>query len=140
MAIDKLIRFYQTLTPASLGHIADIYSDDVYFKDPFNEVLGLDAVTHIFAHMFEQVDDPRFLVTEVIVDGSGAMLVWTFTFAPRSWGKGKVQTIRGASHVRLNTDGRVNYHRDYWDAAEELYMKLPLIGGLLRFLRRMARS
>ena len=29
----------------------------------------------------------------------------------------------------------VNYHRDYWDAAEELYMNLPLLGGLLRYLR-----
>ena len=31
----------------------------------------------------------------------------------------------------------VNYHRDYWDAAEELYMKLPAIGSLMRGLRKM---
>jgi len=30
----------------------------------------------------------------------------------------------------------VTYHRDYWDTAEELYAKLPLLGGLMRLLRR----
>jgi hypothetical protein len=32
----------------------------------------------------------------------------------------------------------VAYHRDYWDAAEELYEKLPVLGGLMRFLKRRA--
>jgi len=27
-------------------------------------------------------------------------------------------------------------HRDYWDAAEELYEHLPLVGSLLRWLKR----
>jgi hypothetical protein len=38
--------------------------------------------------------------------------------------------------VRFAADGRVGWHRDYWDAAEELYEKLPLIGSLMRLLRR----
>jgi hypothetical protein len=35
-------------------------------------------------------------------------------------------------------DGRVIRHRDYWDAAQELYEKMPVIGGLMRWLRRRA--
>jgi len=30
----------------------------------------------------------------------------------------------------------VTLHRDYWDAANELYAQLPLIGALMRWLRR----
>jgi hypothetical protein len=48
------------------------------------------------------------------------------------------QCIRGATHICFATDGRVTMHRDYWDAAEELYEKLPLLGGLMRFLKRAA--
>ena len=29
-------------------------------------------------------------------------------------------------------------HRDYWDAAEELYEKLPLLGALMRWLKSAA--
>jgi steroid delta-isomerase len=44
--------------------------------------------------------------------------------------------VRGATHLRFNGRGKVVYHRDYWDAAEELYAKLPLLGALMRWLRR----
>jgi steroid delta-isomerase len=40
----------------------------------------------------------------------------------------------------LNDDGRIAQHRDYWDAAEELYEKLPVIGGLMRWMRRRGQS
>jgi hypothetical protein len=36
--------------------------------------------------------------------------------------------MRGVSHLRSIADGKVNFHRDYWDTGEELYMKLPAIG------------
>ena len=43
-------------------------------------------------------------------------------------------------HLRFDGAGRVTLHRDYWDAAEELYAKLPLLGCLMRGLARMARA
>ena len=48
------------------------------------------------------------------------------------------QFIHGASHRRFATDGRVVYHRGYWDVAEELYEKLPVLGILMRWLKRQA--
>ena len=50
------------------------------------------------------------------------------------------QCIRGATLVRFDTQGRVTLHRDYWDAAEELYEKLPLLGTLMRWLRKAASA
>jgi steroid Delta-isomerase len=32
----------------------------------------------------------------------------------------------------------VKYHRDYWDAAGELYEQLPWVGALMRFLKKRA--
>ena len=43
---------------------------------------------------------------------------------------------RPGSHLRFAADGRIAYHRDYWDAAEEVYEKVPLLGGLLRRIKR----
>ncbi len=51
-----------------------------------------------------------------------------------------LQTIHGGSHLRLAADGRIAEHRDYWDAAEELYEKLPGVRALMRWLKRRARS
>lgn len=129
MNLDALTRFYEELTPASLERFQEFYTEDAFFKDPFNEVRGVDAIRRIFVHMFERVEAPRFVVTERLFDDNSAMLVWEFRY-------GKGQRIRGVSHLRCADDGRVAYHRDYWDAAEELYARLPVVGGLMRWLQR----
>lgn len=137
MKLDALIDFYHTLTPETVGRFAEFYADDAWFKDPFNEVRGLPAIERIFRHMFTQVGEPRFVVTETVSDAGGAMLVWEFSFRVRLWGKGETQLMRGVSHLKFDAAGKVSQHRDYWDTGEELYMKLPLMGGLWRGLRRM---
>lgn len=136
MNLDALVDFYQTLTPASIDRFGDFYAEDAYFKDPFNEVRGLKPICRIFEHMFAQVSEPRFVVTERVVDGSGAVLVWEFFFRLRLFGRGETLVMRGVSHLKFAADGRVAFHRDYWDTAEELYMKLPALGTLMRGLRR----
>jgi steroid Delta-isomerase len=136
MNIEPLIKFYDEFSPASVARFPEFYSADAYFKDPFNEVRGIEAIQRIFSHMFKQVDEPRFSVSERVVDAHGAMLVWTFSFRVKRRGKGQAQIMRGASHLKFDAAGKVNYHRDYWDTGEELYMKLPLLGSLIRALRR----
>lgn len=136
MNLDPLIDFYNKFSPASVERFAEFYSADAYFKDPFNEVRGIAAIQRIFRHMFEQVGEPRFVVTERVADAQGAMLVWEFNFRVRLLGRGQAMVMRGVSHLRFDAEGKVNYHRDYWDTGEELYMKLPGLGTLMRGLRR----
>jgi steroid Delta-isomerase len=45
-----------------------------------------------------------------------------------------------ATHLRFAADGRIVYHRDYWDAAEEPYAKLPVLGAVVRALQRRGRA
>lgn len=137
-SLQTLIGFFETMDRAALDQLAQIYTDDVFFKDPFNEVRGLAAVTHIFSHMFEQVDHPRFVVTDRLLQGDQAFLTWDFLFRMKRFSS-EEQCIRGATHLRFTADGRANFHRDYWDAAEELYEKLPLLGTIMRGLKQLAR-
>ena len=136
-AIARVRAFFESISPQALLRIDEIYAADAYFKDPFNEVRGIEPIRRIFTHMFEQVDSPRFVVREVVAEGGSAFLTWDFLFRARRLGEGE-QAIHGASHLRFDADGRVNYHRDYWDAAEELYEKIPLLGGLMRAVKRRA--
>jgi steroid delta-isomerase len=133
--IEDIVRYFETLTPASLGDMARIYVDDAYFKDPFNEVKRLEDIRAIFERMFDALAEPRFTIVNRVVEGEQVMLEWDFTFRIRRWKPATMQLVHGVSHLRLAADGRIAYHRDYWDTAEELYSKLPLIGGLMRFLR-----
>lgn len=130
--LTALVDWYETLTPETLGRVGEFYAANAWFKDPFNEVSGLDGIKHVFAHMFATLRAPRFRITGRIADESGAFLAWEFRF-----GAGRREyEVRGATHLKWNGRGKIVYHRDYWDTAEELYAKVPLLGGLMRLLRR----
>ncbi|MET3118230.1 steroid delta-isomerase [Undibacterium sp. GrIS 1.8] len=138
-ALEKLIVFFETLTPDSSQQISAIYAEKAYFKDPFNEVQDVAAIIKIFSHMFSQVNQPRFKVHTHILQGNEAFISWDFLFTMKRFSS-ELQRIKGATHLRFLEDGRVSYHRDYWDAAEELYEKLPILGSLMRALKRAARN
>lgn len=136
VTVSELKQYFETLTLESVGQMERFYTPDAYFRDPFNEVSGLDKVKPIFAHMFEALHEPRFVILEQVLQGDRVVLTWDFTFRIKNYKPEVTQCIHGLSLLRLASDGRVAWHRDYWDAAGELYEKLPLIGGLMRWLKR----
>jgi ketosteroid isomerase-like protein len=142
-ALARVVRFFEQLKPEDLTQLAALYCHDAHFKDPFNEVTGVPAIQAIFEHMFETLHAPRFVITQCVQQGAQCCVTWDFSFEFRNFARGTPQTIRGASHLVLREEHgtwRVGVHRDYWDAAEELYEKLPAVGALMRWLKRRANT
>ena len=139
-AVDRLCAYFETISPQSVARIGEFYTANARFKDPFNEVHGIPAIEQVFAHMFESLHGPRFVVTGRIVDGSQCFLVWEFRFRFKRFDTSTEQVVHGGSHLVLTTDGLISDHRDYWDAAEELYEKLPVVGSFMRWLKQRANS
>jgi steroid Delta-isomerase len=137
--VARVVDLFESISPAALPRLGEIYAAEATFKDPFNEVRGLPAIEAVFAHMFVALDAPRFVVHEAVVQGDQCFVVWDFLFRMKRWREGE-QRVRGASHLRFDASGRIAMHRDYWDAAEELYEKLPAIGALMRWLKRRAAT
>lgn len=139
-AVHRLVQFYEALTPVHLSRLDAYYAADAYFKDPFNEVRGVLAIRCIFEHMFTSLQEPHFVITQQLVQDHRAFLEWEFRFRLSRWRPEVEQCIRGASFLSFDAQGLVSHHRDYWDAAEELYEKLPVLGVLMRWLRRNAST
>lgn len=140
--LQALIDWFEHLSPATVDRVPDFYAANAEFKDPFNEVRGTEAIARIFRHMFTQVDAPRFVIgSRFGGEGGedGVMLLWDFHFRTKGRRPQAIR-VRGASHLRFDDAGKVVLHRDYWDAAEDLYAKLPLLGALMRLLRRIGRA
>ncbi|MBP9680273.1 MAG: nuclear transport factor 2 family protein [Bacteriovorax sp.] len=127
----SLIEWYKNLTLAELDLISNFYAVDVFFKDPFNEIVGLERVKRIFIHMFETLENPKFIFIDTIENENEAFLTWDFTFLV----KGKSYKIHGSSHLKFNENKKIIYHRDYWDVGEELFLKIPLLKTFYHFFR-----
>ncbi|MCB2108267.1 MAG: nuclear transport factor 2 family protein [Rhodobacteraceae bacterium] len=126
------VAFYESLTPETVANLGNVVTDDVRFKDPFNDVRGRGAYAAILSHMFKAVPDISFKVSHVAIDGEVCFLRW------RSEGtlSGGPWIVDGMSELRFAPDGRVREHIDHWDAAAQFYERLPILGALIRFIRR----
>jgi steroid Delta-isomerase len=140
IATQRLAQWFEQLSPALVATLPEYYATDASFKDPFSEVQGLAAITQVFDHMYVAVRAPRFVVTGQVTQGDQAFLLWDFYFGFKQWKPDTEQLVRGTTHLRFNAHGLVVSHRDYWDAAEELYEKLPVVGGVLRLMKRYANK
>ncbi len=129
---ERYRRYLEALTPQSLDDLSHYVSASVRFRDPFHDVRNRDGMARVFRRMFETVRDIRFAVQHMAMDGDVCLMQWRFSGLLR----GRAWQINGASAVRFDPDGQVVEHIDYWDAAENLYERLPLIGWLLSRLRR----
>jgi len=137
--VQRIVEAFERLQPADVERMDTLYTTDARFKDPFNEVQGVAAIQQVFRHMFAALDEPRFVIRDAVCDGDQCFLSWDFLFRMRRFDR-QAQCIRGGTHLRLAADGRIAEHRDYWDAAEELYEKLPGLGALMRWLKRRANG
>ncbi len=137
--IQRVIEQFENLSPHTIDSLAALYSQDAFFKDPFNEVTGHTAIKHIFTHMFTQVNNPRFVIKNNLENGSHACLIWEFVFQLKQ-SPNLDQVIRRCTWMTFNEEFLITEHRDYWDAAEELYEKIPVLGALMRWLKKRARE
>lgn len=134
--LPRLLSWFEQLSPQTLGQITNLYHPRCYFKDPFNEFYERKSLEKLFADMFVKLEKPRFVISETLTEGHSTFIVWQFHFVLRQ----RNLQINGSSHVKFDEQGLVIFHRDYWDAAEELYEKLPVIGFVMRQLKKLNHS
>jgi hypothetical protein len=134
--LKRYIEFLEGLDRAGLRDLDGYVTEDVEFRDPFHDTVGSRALRRIFEDMFEKVSDVRFRVEHRASFETGGFFSWSLEGELR----GKPWRVDGITEVAFADDGRVRAHIDQWDAASQFYEHFPLIGPLLRRLRRRVAS
>ena len=135
-ALNSYIIFFEQMKREDLVRLPEFFADQARFKDPFNDVTGIEQINKVFHHMFEVLDTPKFIIYEAVLESDVAYIKWNFTGDSNA----KQLKLVGLSRVVFNDRGLVSEHVDYWDASEQFYMKLPVIGSILRFIRNKAAN
>lgn len=135
-SLNSYIVFFEQMKREDLVRLPEFFADQARFKDPFNDVIGIEQINKVFHHMFETLDTPKFIIDEAVLESDVAYIKWNFTGVSNA----KQLKLVGLSRVVFNDRGLVSEHVDYWDASEQFYMKLPVIGSILRFIRNKAAN
>ncbi|WP_430642648.1 nuclear transport factor 2 family protein [Aliivibrio fischeri] len=140
--IQKFIALYGGLNKHTLHHLSEIYSSDVQFIDAVHEINGIDELTDYFTHLYTNLIECKFTIHHVIEDinlsQGEAMLFWTMNYKHPKIGKGKSISVEGVSHIKFND--KVFYHRDFLDMGQMVYEHLPLIGPMVKFIKKRVQA
>ena len=133
---DGYCRYLENLNSKNLDQIGMHVSSDVHFRDPFNDVYGIENMRAIFEEMFENISDIKFVIEDQLQKDDVTIIVWTLSgvLFKKPW------IVPGTSRLTFNTDGFLTEHIDFWDSGAGLYEHLPFIGWLPRVLRRKLRT
>lgn len=138
--VSDFITLAQTLSLDNVDAFVDCYAQDAVFTDPFQTVHGRDEVRRVYLEMLRHLHLPQFRNVRVISgptppagQACEIMLGWHFEFAIAP-GKPRT-TIAGCSLLRLDQQGKIVEHCDYWDASR-LMQAFPVIGQVIGWLRK----
>lgn len=127
-------RRFATLDAGNLDRLGELYREDIEFRDPLHHIQGLAALQDYFAQLYANASDLRYQFHGADEVGTGhGYLRWTLHFRhPRLNGNQPI-SLQGCSHLQW-TD-RVHVHQDYFDAGALLYEHVPVVGGVIRWLK-----
>ena len=133
--LDNFKNIFNQLNNSNLELLDEIYTLDVTFRDPVHALDGLPALRDYYARLYNGVVSCRFEFEAEILEGQQGMLVWLMQFQHTRFRPGETLELRGVSHLRFLEDGRVNYHRDYFDMGEFIYERVPVLGSVIRLIK-----
>lgn len=136
-ALENFRALFNELDKGNLSRLSRVYSERIRFQDPFGSVQGLDELTHYFSGAYANVISCHFAFGDAVVGGNFAALPWVMHLRHRRINRGQEILVDGMSHLQIEA-GMVCFHRDYFDAGQLLYENLPLVGGVVRWVKEHA--
>lgn len=108
-------------------------ADNIRFEDPISCVNGLAGLKRVMDHTWRAVPGSRFKVREQAVVGNKAYTRWTLV---REESGKEIRLIEAVGESTLDEQGRIVRHVDYWDSAQVVYGRIPVLGRILKRIRK----
>lgn len=137
----QFVAFYNQLNIKNLSTLDSIYDAQVQFIDPVHSILGRDALQAYFQHAYERLSYSQFEVKHAVGDHERGFVSWQMQFAHPAIGGGQPQLLDGCSELVRGADGKVQYHRDYYDLTQLVYQHVPVLSWMTaKVKQKMAQA
>jgi hypothetical protein len=134
-AVARFADIYNRLNERTIDLIDTVYAPGIVFEDPFRRIEGREALHAYFAHLYEGVARIRFDFEAPVAQADRAALAWTMTVRLKRFCPDRDIAVRGASLLLVEGD-MITRHRDYFDPGELVYEHVPVLGSVVRRIKR----
>ena len=131
---EQVVKAYKSLGSGDFDLIEPLYADDIYFEDPSHGIQGKAGLMTYFVNMFKNMENCDFKFHQTLVSESDIFTTWTMFLNHRKLNGGKTIRIDGSSFLKTR-NGKIYYHRDYFDMGAMVYENLPILGRIIRTIR-----
>lgn len=136
LPLNAFTEVYKDLSRNNLERLQEIYSRDIIFSDPAHEIRGLTSLQNYFRKLYEHIESIAFDFHHQQQVGSDAYVQWEMTFRHPRIARGKPVMVPGISFLKFDESGKVHRHRDYFDLGTMLYEHVPLLGALIKKIKK----
>ena len=133
----RVTKAFNDLRADNLHILDNFYHPNLKFSDPLGDINGLKEMKAYYAKMYETVKDINFDFKNISEEGDHIMAPWTMTLTAEGLNGGEPVQVIGISH--LTFDPKTNlviYHRDYFDMGSFIYEHIPVLGSIVRMVKR----
>jgi hypothetical protein len=136
--LDDFCKLYQSLDRNNLHQLKEVYSQQIEFVDAVDKIQGIDALTEYFEHLYQNMKYCRFIIENIIEQNGQACIVWHMEYSHHKINAGNMITVEGSSFLKFSD--KIDFHRDYVDMGQMLYEHLPLIGMVIKGIKKRVRA
>lgn len=135
--IRSFIRLYDQLDDGALPELVNAtYADPLYFNDTLVTLHDRQALLAYLEQTQDHLGKMEFVALGTLAQKDDLYVRWKMRTRFTVLGEDKdVQTI-GFSHLRFNDQGKIILHQDFWDSTQGFYQHIPIIGGLLQWIKK----
>lgn len=133
--LERFVKIYTNLNGQSIDTLEDIYHETIVFQDPAHRIDGLEALKAYFESLFQNINYCHFNISSADRVENRSYVIWTMTFSHPKLNQGKEISLPGMSYLEFE-EGKVRFHRDYFDLGCMVYQHVPVIGSVIKLIKR----
>lgn len=134
--IARAKKFFNDLNQETMDLVDDFYDQDVVFKDPLVSFDNRQSLKNYYKGLYHQVNFIRFTFENEMVSKYKCSFSWTMEMSC-GLNKGEPMLVDGISTIRFGgKEGKVVYHRDYYDMGEFVYERIPIVKNVVKFIKK----
>ncbi len=120
--VHHMLSNFDTEVP-SVAELRRYYADDMLFQDPLQKIEGITPFREMNVRLLQKLHEMNIEMLESAQTGPNIMFTFAMDLKPTP--RAPRMHIEGMTHVRLNAEGKIALHRDYWDLASSVMAVIP---------------
>ena len=136
---EQFHQVYEDLLSIDMNQLESLYHKDIKFIDPITTHQGIAAVKDYFSQLLTSADICRFTIHSMLnctaAAGQPYSYVVEWTMQLRLKNKTTMIHVDGVSMLKV-CDGKIRYHRDYYDLGEMVYEHIPVLRRIIHYIKK----